>query len=119
MALFYKTEIKRKEIIQEYVKGVATITSTPITTFQGNVQPYKGKITQDQTEGVISSGVMLVFSEEKLNIPTSNTATKGTYVLYHGDWYECVKELDWSDQKGVFADLSYYRYVMVWREADV
>ena len=118
MSLFYKTEIQRKDIVENYVKGVPIIISAPITTFQGNVQPYKGKITTDQTEGVLPSGIMMVFSEAKLNISAPEANTKGTYVLYHGDWYECIKELDWSAQEGPFADLSYYRYVMVWREVD-
>ena len=61
---------------------------------------------------------MVVFSEEKLNTPTANEFTKGTYVLYHENWYECIRELDWSDQEGVFADLSYYRYIIVWREVE-
>jgi len=119
VSLFYKTEIKRKDITQTFVSGKPVTAASPITTFQGNIQPYKGQTTNDQTEGVITSGLMIVFSEEKLNIPTAEDFTKGTYVLYHGNWYECIKELDWSDQKGVFADLSYYRYIIVWREVDV
>jgi len=118
MSLFYKTTIQRKEVNQSFVKGKPLTDSAPITTFQGNIQPYKGQVTVEQTEGVLTSGLMVVFSEEKLNIPTPNASTKGTYVLYHDNWYECIKELDWSDQKGPFADLSYYRYIIVWREVD-
>lgn len=118
MSLFYKTTIQKKEITQVYVKGVPSITGTPITTFQGNVQPYKGKSAMDQTEGIMSSGMMLLFSEEKLNIASAEASRKGTYVLYHDNWYECIQELDWGEQEGPFASLSYYRYQMAWREVN-
>lgn len=119
MSLFYKTTINKKEVTSAFTKGKPTNTFSAITTFQGNIQSYKGKVTNDQTEGIIDSGLILVFSEEKLNIPKAGTATKGSYVLYHSDWYECIKERDWSNQEGVFESLSYYRYIAAWREADV
>lgn len=118
MSLFYKNEIRKKEIVQTYVKGVPTTSETPITTFQGNIQPYKGKSAMDQVEGIQSSGMMLCFSEEKLNIASAEASRKGTYVLYHDNWYECIQELDWGAQEGPFADLSYYRYAIAWREVN-
>ncbi len=109
MSLFYKTITNKKEVSTSFVKGKPTNIFSGITTFQGNIQSYKGKVANDQTEGIIDSGLILVFSEEKLNIPKAGTTTKGTYVLCHSDWYECIKERDWGNQEGVFESLSYYR----------
>ena len=119
MSLFYKTTISKKEVTESFVKGQPQSTFSNVTTFQGNVQPYKGRAALDQTEGVQSSGMMVVFSEETLNIASAEGTRKGTHVLYHDNWYECISELDWGRQEGVFESLSYFRYVMVWREVNV
>ena len=119
MGLLYKRSISKKEVTSTFVKGEPTNTDSAITIFQGNIQPYKGRIVNNQTEGMIDSGLILVFSEEKLNIPGTGVATKGTYVLYHNNWYECIKELDWDDPDPPFAHLSYFRYVAGWREVEL
>lgn len=118
MSLLFKRIQYAKNLILTERYGKNTWADDPFT-FMGNIQPLTAPEIVAKTEGRISTGMVRVFSESKLQISLewdSPEAGKGTYVQFKGFWYECYHEINWDSGFTQFRELDHYEYMAEIRE---
>ena len=116
MSLLFKYTVTGKNYTYSERNGKRSETAEDIT-FQGQLQPLSSRDIVSITAGRLSSGMLRVFSEEELIIPTEGVPSKGkgTYVLYRGKWYECVSAAEWQSNISELEEIDHFEYLAEYR----
>lgn len=118
MSLLFKKKQYAKNLILNERFGKSEWEDDPFE-FVGNIQALTAPEIINMTEGRISTGMIRVFSETKLQISlewNAPASAKGTYVQFKGFWYECYHEIDWDSGLPEFKTLDHYEYMAEIRE---
>lgn len=120
VSLPFKYPVTGKNFTVTTRNGRRTAIGTPFV-FQGDTQPVLSREALALTEGRLSSGVIVVLSEEVLKISTEgeSDSSKGTYVLFEGKWYEVVSEASANSPISEIKSINHYEYIAEYREKEV
>ena len=109
MTLFPKTITYQTQPFT-LVKGVATLGTPVVSTFQGSVQPMSGKEINSLPVGREDTGKVKIYSDTILPVSVKDGDDSGAIVIWQSQKWEVIFELKYQNNL-----INHYKYIGEYR----